>query len=307
MRSRSAAPRNDSSATTGTGERAVTSAMPARSSRRARLLVAFDDQPVGEHGVEQLERVGGAEAGVGVEANARARDRRADRAQRREIGAPVATDLDLEAVEARGVVAARRLDHARGIRDRQRDVGQERRHRRRASRRPARARAARRQRGTRHPGSRSRRRRARPRCRAGRAQPTQRASSDRRRLQTQPPQRRRHVGDRREQVGLVLARDRRQRGGLAEAPARRPAASSTVARTSAARVTSIRPDAITNGSRSGTDSGATSMASHARRPIAVMPAAARPGSAARPARGRAGVACRRAAAPWPRSAGRRKD
>ena len=39
--------------------------------------------------------------------------------------------------------------------------------------------------------------------------------------------------------------------------ARRPPPSSRVARTSAARVASIRPEAITNGSRSGIDSGAT--------------------------------------------------
>ena len=41
--------------------------------------------------------------------------------------------------------------------------------------------------------------------------------------------------------------------------ARRPRPSSSVARTSAARVASIRPVAITNGSRSAIDSGATVM------------------------------------------------
>ena len=65
--------------------------------------------------------------------------------------------------------------------------------------------------------------------------------------------------DRRQQLGLILARDRGQRRRLAEPGRAPPPSSSSVARTSAARVVSIRPVAITNGSRSGIDSGSTSI------------------------------------------------
>ena len=126
-------------------------------------------------------------------------------------------------------MAAGRLDHASGCGDRQRDVGQERVPApRRAGPASARASGSAGGRGTRHPGSPSRPRRAPPRCRGGtRQSPMTAPSGDRRLRQDEPLAAGAASAIAREQVGLILARDRRQRGGLAEPGPAGPAASST--------------------------------------------------------------------------------
>ncbi len=168
-------------------------------------------ETVRQRRVEQRQRVARAEAGVGVEAEAGVRDGRGDRAQRREVRPPVAAHLDLEAGEPREAMGARACRHPLGIGDRQRDVGEE------LGRLRTAERGVEREPGEARPGVEDRRLDAGPRDAAvGQGARDERGDVGvvRDRLAAHGGRGR---GDLGQQLGLILAGDRGQRGGLAEA------------------------------------------------------------------------------------------
>ena len=229
IRSRSCWARNDSSAITGTGGAGGDLGHADEIVGGAGLLEAFDVEAVVQGGVEQRERVARGEPGVGVEAEARIRHRRGHRAQRREVRPPVAAHLHLEAGEPGAAVGARARRHPFGIGDRQRDVGDQLDRVRRAPSAACSGTPARRAHASRIAASTP----ARATRLSGRASATSRAMSSGRRDRGAAKRGRRRR-DHRQQLGLVLARDRRQRRRLAEPGRAPPRPSTSVARTSAA-------------------------------------------------------------------------